>query len=108
MKDLATKQGQNGIPKAPDTKTTASDVPPPPPDNNAAKALQEQQAAADQTENLELPEAERSYLWDVEHHGNLLVKYGFGPLAEALKRADGAALSRLLAAHFPGSDPRER
>ena len=57
MKDLATKQGQNGIPKAPDTKTTASDVPPPPPDNNAAKALQEQQAAADQTETQVMKEA---------------------------------------------------
>src|SRR5207248_7356444 len=30
---------------------------------------------------LELAEAEREYLWAVEHHGNLLVKYGFGPLA---------------------------
>jgi len=57
MKDLATKQGQNGIPKAPDTKTTASDVPPPPPDNNAAKALQEQQTAADQTETQVMKEA---------------------------------------------------
>ena len=57
MKDLANKQGQNGIPKAPDTKTTASDVPPPPPDNNAAKALQEQQATADQTETQVMKEA---------------------------------------------------
>lgn len=50
MGELAKKQGTGGIPKAPDTSTTASDVPPPPPDNNAAKTLQEQQAAADQTE----------------------------------------------------------
>ena len=35
MKDLAEKQGKGGLPKAPDTGTTASDVPPPSPDTNA-------------------------------------------------------------------------
>jgi hypothetical protein len=57
MKDLSEKQGQHGIPKAPDTKTTPSDVPPPPPDNNAAKTLQEQQSAADQSETQVMKEA---------------------------------------------------
>ena len=57
MKDLANKQGQNGLPKAPDTKTTPSDVPPPPPDASAAKALEEQQSAADQTESQVVKEA---------------------------------------------------
>jgi len=38
------------MPKSPDTKTTASDVPPPPPDTSAAKTLQDQQQAADQTD----------------------------------------------------------
>lgn len=57
MKDLANKQGKDGIPKAPDTKTTPSDVPPPPPDNNAAKALQDQQSAADQTDAQVMKEA---------------------------------------------------
>ena len=57
MKDLASKQGKGGLPKAPDTKTTSSDVPPPPPDNNAAKVLEEQQAAADQTEAQAVKEA---------------------------------------------------
>jgi hypothetical protein len=50
MKALAEKQGTGGLPKAPDTSTTASDVPPPPPDTNAAKDLTDQEAAADQTE----------------------------------------------------------
>lgn len=50
MKDLSSKQGQSGLPKAPDTSTKPSDVPPPPPDNSAAKALEDQQSAADQTE----------------------------------------------------------
>ncbi|HUK90966.1 MAG TPA: hypothetical protein VLZ81_11240, partial [Blastocatellia bacterium] len=57
MKDLANKQGQNGLPKAPDTKTTPSDVPPPPPDNTAEKTLEEQQSAADQTESQVVKEA---------------------------------------------------
>ena len=57
MKDLSEKQGQKGIPKAPDTKTTPSDVPPPAPDNNAAKTLQEQQSAADQSEAQVMKEA---------------------------------------------------
>ena len=50
MKDLAQKQGTGGLPKAPDTGTTASDVPVPPPDTDAAKDLTEQEAAADQAE----------------------------------------------------------
>ena len=50
MKDLASKQGSSGLPKAPDTTPIASDVPPPAADTSAEKALQDQQAAADQTE----------------------------------------------------------
>ena len=57
MKDLAAKQGSGGLPKAPDTKPVASDIPPPPPDASAEKALQEQQAAADQTEAQVVKEA---------------------------------------------------
>jgi hypothetical protein len=50
MKELAAKQGTGGLPKAPDTSTTASDVPAPPPDQSAAKAVDDQQAQADQVE----------------------------------------------------------
>jgi hypothetical protein len=50
MKTMAAKQGTGGMPKAPDTKTVASDVQAPPPDQAAAKDLQDQQASADQTE----------------------------------------------------------
>jgi hypothetical protein len=57
MKDLASKQGTGGLPKSPDTKTVASDVPPPPPDTSAEKTLQDQQAAADQTEAQVVKEA---------------------------------------------------
>ncbi len=51
MGELAKKQGTNGMPKAPDTGTTASSVPPPPPDTSAAQDLQQQQQQADQTES---------------------------------------------------------
>jgi hypothetical protein len=57
LAELAKKQGTNGLPKAPDTGTTPSDVPPPAPDASAAKALQDQQQAADQTEQQVKQEA---------------------------------------------------
>lgn len=57
MKELASKQGTSGLPKAPDTSTTASDVPPPAPDPSADKALEQQQANADQTEAQVVKEA---------------------------------------------------
>jgi hypothetical protein len=50
MKDLSSKQGTGGLPKAPDATPVASDVPPPPPDASAEKTLQDQQASADQVE----------------------------------------------------------
>jgi hypothetical protein len=48
--ELVKKQGTNGMPKAPDTGTTASDVPAPKPDPDAEKILQDQQQQADETE----------------------------------------------------------
>lgn len=50
MGELAKKSGTGGLPKAPDTSTTAGDVPPPQADPNAEKTLADQQAAADKTE----------------------------------------------------------
>ena len=51
MGELAKKQGTGGLPKAPDTSTSAGDVPAPEPDKTAEKTLKEQQSAADQTES---------------------------------------------------------
>ncbi|HZW80711.1 MAG TPA: hypothetical protein VFF50_09585 [Candidatus Deferrimicrobiaceae bacterium] len=50
MKALAEKQGTGGLPKAPDTGVTASDVPAPLPDTTTAKDLTDQEAAGDQAE----------------------------------------------------------
>lgn len=52
---------------------------------------------------LALAESERAYLWDIEHHGNILVKDGFGRLAEALRDGSAAAVHRLLADDFVGT-----
>jgi len=57
MKELSSKQGTGGLPKAPDPTSQPSDVPPPPPDNSAAKTLEDQQQAADQTEAQVVKEA---------------------------------------------------
>ena len=48
MKEMASKQGTGGMPKAPDTSTVPSDVPPPAPDKSASQALADQDKAADQ------------------------------------------------------------
>jgi HEAT repeat protein len=61
-------------------------------------------AAAEGNKPLELAGSERQYLWEIEHHGNLLVKHGFAALAGALARGDSEALGRLLAGDFRGSD----
>src|SRR5262249_8824582 len=63
-----------------------------------------QEKAPPEPETVALPEAERKYRWEIEHHGNRRVKHGFVPLAEALRRADAAALSGLLADDFRGAD----
>ena len=57
LKTLAEKQGTGGLPKAPDTGVTASDVPAPLPDTTAAKDLTDQQAAADRAETQVKQEA---------------------------------------------------
>jgi hypothetical protein len=48
--------------------------------------------------------SEREFLWEVEHHGNLLGKQGFKAFAEAVARADRGALRAMLAANFAASD----
>lgn len=50
LKELADKQGTNGLPAAPDTKTTAGEVPPPSPDTSVSSDLQQQKKDASQVE----------------------------------------------------------
>src|ERR1035438_7228419 len=50
LKELADKQGKNGLPAAPDTKTQAGEVPPPSPDTNVKSDLEQQKKDAAQVE----------------------------------------------------------
>jgi hypothetical protein len=50
LKTLAGNQGKGGLPTAPDTGTSAGEVPPVTPDADVASELQDQQLQADQTE----------------------------------------------------------
>jgi hypothetical protein len=50
LKALAASQGKAGLPAAPDTGTSAGEVPPPPADTGVASSLQAQEQEADQTE----------------------------------------------------------
>ena len=50
LKELADKQGKDGLPPAPDTKTQAGEVPAPTPDTSTESDLQEQQKEAAQAE----------------------------------------------------------
>jgi len=50
LKELASKQGKNGLPAAPDTKTRDGEVPPPSPDTSVADDLKAQKKEADEAE----------------------------------------------------------
>jgi hypothetical protein len=50
LKELADKQGKNGLPAAPDTKTQPGEVPAPSPDTSVESDLKAQQQEADQAE----------------------------------------------------------
>jgi hypothetical protein len=50
LKKLADNNGKNGLPAAPDTKTTTGEVPPPAPDSNVKDDLDKTQKDADQAE----------------------------------------------------------
>lgn len=58
-------------------------------------------------DELTLPKADRIYLWDTEHHGTLLGKFGFGELKTALAAGDGKRLRGLFADDFMGALPGE-
>jgi hypothetical protein len=75
---------------------------PPPPALNGPD--QNESAAKDSvpTDVPLLADEEREYIWDLEHHGNLLVKFGLKPMAEALIRADRTSLLNLIATKFSG------
>jgi hypothetical protein len=54
-----------------------------------------------------MDEEQRQFLWEIEHHGNVLSRVGFSALAAALKQGDEKALEGLLAPAFTGAIPRQ-
>jgi hypothetical protein len=73
-------------------------------------AAPSQLASDEDHPKLTLDEDQRQYLWQVEHHGNVLSRHGFQRLAEALRQADERTLAGLLAPGFSGQvleQPRE-
>src|SRR5215471_10658018 len=82
-------------------------TPPPLPSSDQSEASSKERGPEDVPL---LADEEREYIWDLEHHGNLLVKFGFKPMAEALARADRPALLQILGTSFIGQtlgNPRE-
>ena len=55
---------------------------------------------------LPLDQKQREFLWAVEHHGQVMSKKGFVPLANALSADDRESFIKLLAADFVGQVPR--
>jgi len=56
-------------------------------------------------DTLVLDEEERTYIWDIEHHGNVLTKFGFAPLAAAILAGKEDPLDHFLAPDFTASKP---
>jgi hypothetical protein len=54
-----------------------------------------------------LDQAQRQFLWEVEHRGLLLGKHGFGPFSRAFSRRDADALAAFLADPFEGQAPQD-
>jgi hypothetical protein len=50
---------------------------------------------------------QQAFLWDIEHHGNILGRIGFPAFTKALRDGDATALAPLLAPNFRGGLLRE-
>ena len=57
---------------------------------------------------LTLSEKERKYLWDTEHHGSLLRKFGFKPFIQALELRDSTLIEKHLHSEFEALVPNEK
>ena len=57
--------------------------------------------------SLTLDEKERKYLWDTEHHGTLLRKFGFKPFVQTLEWRDANLIAKHLHQNFKALVPKE-
>jgi hypothetical protein len=77
---------------------------------NGKTAVDEPQTASEnrtapQEKLKEMDEEQREFLWQIEHHGNILSQIAFPALAGALKQSDAQALAGMMAADFLGAAP---
>jgi hypothetical protein len=86
-------------PKAPGAKTKGSEVPVEPVKTSAKPEEPEVTGLLDA--------AERNYLWDVEHHANILHDVAFKRTSKALIQADEKALREMLIEGFAAELPPE-
>jgi hypothetical protein len=54
-----------------------------------------------------MDEGQREFLWQIEHHGNVLNRVAFPALAAALQQGDEKALAAMLAPDFTGEVPQQ-
>ncbi len=64
-------------------------------------------AAAPEVTRALLDEAERNYLWEIEHHANILHDTAFKRAAQSLVKADAEALRNMLVDGFTAELPGE-
>jgi hypothetical protein len=70
---------------------------------NGRGPVEEQASDDDQEPAVKLmDEEQRQYIWEIEHHGNVLNRVAFPALADALKRNDAKAMREKLAGNFTG------
>jgi hypothetical protein len=54
-----------------------------------------------------MDEEQREFLWQIEHHGNVLSQIAFPVLAGALKQSDDKVIAGILAPEFQGAAPHQ-
>jgi hypothetical protein len=54
-----------------------------------------------------MDEEQRQFLWQIEHHGNVLNRVGFPALAGSIKKGSEAEINGVLAADFSGGFPQK-
>lgn len=80
--------------------TAGAELPLPTPETDVAREVVEAPA---EPEPWTLEPEVREFLWDMEHHGNVLGKLGFGAIKAALIADDEDALREIVSPDFTGS-----
>lgn len=96
-------EGSGAARSAAQRQTSQESAPLPNAGASLAKESTAPQEVPDQVQVID--DAQRQYLWQVEHHGNLLAEHGFPAVAQALREVDAEALGKLLAPDFTGEIP---